>query len=446
MGVLETRNLDFDHVLVLSCQEGNMPKGVSDSSFIPYSIRKAYGLTTIDHKVAVYAYYFHRLIQRAKDVTILYNNATEDGHKGEMSRFMLQLMVESNLSIRRQTLRTGQEQTPLMPKTVEKSPAVVEKLHALAAKGIYPTFINRYLRCQLQFYYQQIEGIKEPDMTDEEQIDNRVFGNIFHRASQLLYEKMKQKSRTIMPGDIEEVEKHPEEIEMVVDKAFQEEVYEKGSYSKADEQGNGLHLINREVIIHYLKRLLKIDKQLAPFQVIGLEKYVDGKMSVNTTEGPVPIKMGGIIDRLDLITEKESGRESIRVVDYKTGSKALTSKINDIDEIFVQPIVPKKHADYYLQTMLYALFVRHNKRYNEENLPVSPALLFIQHTGGDNYDPVLPLGKEKIHDISDYEEAFRGHIEQVLTDIFEPTLPFRPTDDHRICANCPYRLLCGLHR
>ena len=99
MGVLETRNLDFDHVLLLSCNEGNMPKGVNDTSFIPYAIRKAYGLTTVDHKVAVYEHYFHRLLQRAKDVTIVYNNSTNDGQTGEMSRFMLQLMASGKQPI-----------------------------------------------------------------------------------------------------------------------------------------------------------------------------------------------------------------------------------------------------------------------------------------------------------------------------------------------------------
>lgn len=90
MGILETRNIDFDHVLVLSCNEGNMPKGINDSSFIPYSIRKVHGLTTVDNKVSIYAYYFYNLLQRASDVTLVYNNSTENGHTGEMSRFMLQ--------------------------------------------------------------------------------------------------------------------------------------------------------------------------------------------------------------------------------------------------------------------------------------------------------------------------------------------------------------------
>ena len=445
MGVLETRNLDFDHVLILSCQEGNMPKGVNDSSFIPYSIRKAYGLTTIDHKVAVYAYYFHRLIQRAKDVTILYNNSTEDGHTGEMSRFMLQLMVESNLAIDRKTLQTGQEQTPLNPDPIEKAPAVVTKLRAIAQKGFYPTYINRYLRCQLQFYYNHIEGIREPDEMDEEKIDNRTFGNIFHKASEYLYTKMRRSDLMVLPEDIEFMQKNPQEIEMAVDKAFKEEVFDKRQTpAGAQNDLNGLQLINREVVIHYLKRLLRIDKQLAPFQVIGLEEKVDGIMDIDTSVGKITVNMGGIIDRLDMVWDQEAGTHRIRVVDYKTGSRALTSKINTVEEIFEQPIVPQKHANYYLQTMLYSLFVQHDAKHNKNHLPVAPALLFIQHSGADDYDPILPMGKEKMKDISRYEEPFSKGIREVLTEIFEPSVPFKPTADRAICATCPYRQFCGL--
>ena len=99
MGVLETRNLDFDYMLVLSCNEGKWPKGVNDASFIPYSIRKAYGLTTIDNKVAISAYYFYRMIQRCQHLAFTYNNATEEGQTGEMSRFMLQLMIEGKNTV-----------------------------------------------------------------------------------------------------------------------------------------------------------------------------------------------------------------------------------------------------------------------------------------------------------------------------------------------------------
>ena len=183
MGVLETRNLDFEHILVLSCNEGKLPKGVNDASFIPYSLRKAYGLTTIDNKVAIYAYYFHSLLQRSHDITLCYNNATEDGQSGEMSRFMLQLLVESHHDIERFSLVAGQNTLRPTYEPIEK------KLHALSQlknlKMLTPTFLNTYLRCEKQFYYKYVEGLIEPDEIDEDEVDNKVFGNIFHRAAEL---------------------------------------------------------------------------------------------------------------------------------------------------------------------------------------------------------------------------------------------------------------------
>ena len=193
MGVLETRNLDFDHVLLLSCNEGYMPRGVNDTSFIPYAIRKAYGLTTIDQKVAIYQHYFHRLLERAHDVTIVYNNATTDGHTGEMSRFMLQLLIETPLtsdkshsSIHFRSLKAGQQPLLHKPKPIDKSPAIIDVLRQRLSKehgGISPTAVSNYLRCQLRFFYCYVSNLKEPDDTNEELIDNRLFGNVFHKAA-----------------------------------------------------------------------------------------------------------------------------------------------------------------------------------------------------------------------------------------------------------------------
>ena len=155
MGVLETRNLDFDHVLLLSCNEGNMPRGVTDSSFIPYSIRRAYGLTTADHKVAIYAYYFHRLLSRAHDVTVVSSSATSNGQTAEMSRFLLQLLVEdSHHTIARHTLQTNQCIQLQHPHPIDKTAAVIDTLRQrFSTSTLSPTAINRYMRCPLQFYY-----------------------------------------------------------------------------------------------------------------------------------------------------------------------------------------------------------------------------------------------------------------------------------------------------
>ena len=441
MGVLETRNLDFDHVLILSCNEGNMPKGINDSSFIPYSIRKAYGLTTINHKVAVFSYYFHCILQRAHDITILYNNSTEDGHKGEMSRFMLQLMVESRHHIEMKSLQAGQQQTMLIPRPIVKDRNTLDVLNKMAADGFYPTFINRYLRCQLQFYYNHIAGIKEPNNQNEDEIDNRAFGNIFHQAAQFIYEEMMNRSKIIRKEDIENVEKRQETIERAVDKAMLKEL---PYLSSSDYKLSGLQIINREVIIRYLKRLLAIDKQLAPFYILGLEKFVEDVLIVPASSGEMSVRIGGIIDRLDLITDPSTHEERIRVVDYKTGGKALTVKMNGVDDVFEQPFDPKKHADYYLQTMLYAGIVRRSSTYNEGELPVSPALLFIQHATGKDYDPTLSLAGTKVTDIQTLDDDFLQHIKNVLTEIYNPDKPFSPTTNLSVCATCPYRQLCGV--
>lgn len=194
MGVLETRNLDFNHVLLLSCNEGNMPKSVNDSSFIPYSIRKAHGLTTIDNKVAIYSYYFHRLLQRAQDVTIVYNNTTDNGHTGEMSRFMLQLMVDGTHNIKHLNLLAQNVPTTMCSKAIVKDEKIQQELDQM--KNISPSAINVYIRCPLAFFYQYVARIKEPDCEDDT-VDNRMFGNIFHKAAQFIYEDVTSRHATV---------------------------------------------------------------------------------------------------------------------------------------------------------------------------------------------------------------------------------------------------------
>ena len=215
MGVLETRNLDFDHVLLLSCNEGNMPRGVNDSSFIPHSIRHAYELTTVDNKVSIYAYYFHRLLQRASDITLLWNNSTEDGNRGEMSRFMLQMLVESGHTIAQHTLQAGQSTERWQPVPIAKTDAVMA---AMEFEKLSPTAINNYLRCPLRFYYRYVADIKEPEQPeDEQELDNRIFGNIFHEAADIIYHQLPQHITSEL---IEHLLNSKVEIERAVDKAF----------------------------------------------------------------------------------------------------------------------------------------------------------------------------------------------------------------------------------
>ena len=428
MGVLETRNLDFDHVLLLSCNEGNMPRGVNDTSFIPYALRKAYGLTTVDYKVAIYQHYFHRLLQRASDVTILYNNATSDGKTAEMSRFMLQLMVENKIPISFLTLKAGQTPQLHAPKTIDKTPDVIAQMQKRFSKeegGISPTAINNYLRCQLRFFYRYVCGIAEPDSTEDDLIDNRLFGNIFHKAAQVIYTPFI--GNTVSSMMLEELLKEEVTIERAVDEAIKQEFFKINDPSRPLPPLDGLQIINREVIIKYIRQLLEVDRRFTPFRIIDLEKWESTEIG--------GFKVGGIIDRLDSIYNSETGEELVRVVDYKTGSRDASS-LPDIASIFT-PEAVKDHSDYFLQTFLYAHIVR-SKSPNK----VSPCLLFIQHAGGKDYDPTLSIGKEPVTDIATYSDEYISLFENLLAEIFNPQLSFTPTDDRKHCETCPFASLC----
>ncbi len=433
MGVLETRNLDFDHVLLLSCNEGNMPRGVNDNSFIPHSIRHAYNLTTVENKVSIYAYYFHRLIQRASDITILYNNSTEDGQRGEMSRFMLQLMVESKQSITHKTLMSGQSVIRWQPEPIQKSSRVMQILtNAFSARSqkpspmLSPSAINRYMRCPLQFYYRYVAGLRQPETPeDEQELDNRIFGNIFHEAANIIYTQL---PREVNKQLIAHLLKSKVEIERAVDEAFHRIM----PFSSP----SGLHLINREVIILYLRQLLKIDQRLAPFTMLGIECNVSRPL--NLSGCPFPLIIGGRIDRLDMLRDG-----TIRVVDYKTGSKR-NKNLPDVESIFL-PENLHEHSEYYLQTFVYADIVSRQPsqfQLSPAHYHVAPALLFIQHAGAEDYDPVLKLGKEPVSDIAVHTDRFNELLEQKISEIFSPNTPFIPTSDKKICSSCPYAAFC----
>lgn len=451
MGVLETRNLDFEHLLILSCNEGNMPKGVNDSSFIPYSLKEAFGLTTSDHQVSIYAYYFYRLLQRATDITIMYGNVADEKHTGEMSRLMLQLLVESDFHIERKTIISGQLPTVKEYHPIEKTPDIMSRLNAL--EYISPTAINRFIRCQLQFFYNIVADIKEPDPEDDE-IDGRIFGNIFHDASQYVYElimgvtderqyaTIEKNGFQIEKRHIAQVLKDPSVLERAINKAFAKHLFKTEHHTERLEY-NGLQLINRKVILHYLRQLFEIDLQTAPFVIRGLERVVYDQVHITTSEGEREVKIGGRIDRLDEVAMPDGSR-LIRVIDYKTGSKRV-SPMPNVEAIFDAKNL-SKHSDYFLQAMLYAMIVSKSSKINPLSLPVSPELLFIQHARAKDHNPILVIDKQPINDIRQHIPTYEQLLKEVLTHIMEPQLPFTPTEDRGLCAKCPYESLCGKHK
>ena len=434
MGVLETRNLDFDHVLLLSCNEGHMPRSVSDTSFIPYSIRKAYRLTTVDHKVAIYQHYFHRLLQRAHDVTLVYNNSTSDGQRGEMSRFMLQLMADAPVPITFRSLTSDVSSVNRTPTVnIPKTPTVISLLCSrfTGPTGISPTAISNYLRCQLRFFYRYVSDIQEPDATDEDIIDSRAFGNIFHKAAQTLYQGFAD--GRVTEELLESLLHDSSVIERAVDDAIRAEFK---NHESVTTNLDGLQLINREVIIKYVRQLVEIDRRLVPFTILGLEKPVRMPFEIVVGNKVLRTSIGGYVDRLDHIIDLKTAEERIRVIDYKTSSR-LPKAMSDVAAIFDPAQIPN-HSDYYLQAFLYS----HIVSVNYKPAPVSPALLFIQHAASEGYDPTLCLGRAPVSDIATHSESFITLLRQTISDIFNPDLPFTPPSDPDRCRYCPYSELC----
>ena len=436
MGVLETRNLDFDHLLILSCNDGNLPSKVSDSSFIPHSIRKAYELTTIDNKVAINAFYFHRLLQRTSDVSISYNSTADLGHTGDMSRFMLQMLAEYPHPIQRLALEAGQDVGKVARQDIPKTQDIIQKM--LDRGRLSPSALGKYLRCPLQFYYKHIAGIDDTNQTDEEEMDQRTFGNIFHRAAECLYRPYLGRE---LPREFFDklLAKDDTTIERLVDNAFRTELFNIGENDRRPTPRlGGLLLINRQMIIRFLRSMLTYDRSLAPLTIVGVEDKLYHNTTVTLADGSEhTIAVGGIADRIDQVTGSD-GLPLLRIIDYKTGRARSTSKIKSVEDIF-NPANIAEHSDYYLQAFLYATILSAQKSGLQ---PVAAGLLFVQAAHKQDFNPLLTLDSHTVTDISVYSKDYMEQLNALIKEIFDIDTPFRPTPTTKHCDNCAFAQFC----
>ena len=434
MGVLETRNLDFRNLIMLSLNEGQLPKAGGDSSFIPYNLRKAFGMTTIEHKNALYAYYFYRLIQRAENVTLLYNTASEGLNRGEMSRFMLQFLVEFPHSISREYLEAGQSPQSGREIRVEKTPEIITRMYERYdvnrhPKSLFsPSALNTYLDCRLKFYYRYVAGLKAPDEVSAE-IDSALFGTIFHRAAELVYKDLTANGKEIRKDDLEQVLRNDIKLQNYVDTAFKEEFFHVALTEKPEF--NGTQLINAKVITSYLRQLLRNDLQYAPFFMEGMEKKVTEIIEIETPQGKLALNIGGTIDRID------SKDDTLRIVDYKTGGSPKTPE--NIKQLFTPA---DGRPNYIFQTFLYASIMC-----RKQSLKVAPSLLYIHRAASETYSPVIEMGEARqpkmpVNNFAFYEDEFRERLQTLLQEIYNPEEAFTQTEDTKKCEFCDFRELC----
>ena len=459
MGVLETRCLDFDNIIMISVNEGALPQKTNDNSFIPYILRKAFGLTTPERKTAVYAYYFYRLIQRAKRLRLVYNSSSVGITTGEKSRFLTQLMVESQLPIQHIALSSETASQHDTPMSVKKPENLIELLkhnknqesqeekknqenqEEQAEVRLSPSAINTYLRCQLRFYYETVLKIKQPEATDNE-VQPNTLGSIFHDAAQRIYNDLHNQNVKDNNAYLTALQNDDKRLRSYIEAAFAELKVTSTPY-----------LYN--LIEIFVKSLLQFDAKHPQFSVLELEKYHWMKLPLSKGAPIDSLTIGGIIDRLDTIDE--DSQKMLRIVDYKTGGDM--EKAANLDEIFTTEGDKQKH--YMLQTFIYAAVLADEFNQNRLSqsqksdtklrlshaiLPIAPSLFFIHKLYKQNYSPYLLLENREVLNFREILDDFKTKLITLVEEILNPETTFNPTPNasktNSVCSNCPYFSLC----
>ncbi len=438
MGILETRNLDFENIIVLSMNEGLIPPAPKNTSFIPYSIRKVFGLPVVDHQDAMYSYIFYRLVQRAKNMYFIYNSTEETGKSGEISRFVRQLEGETDIKIMHRNVASDVIVEDPNIITVEKNDEILDRLLDYTSKKNYnkrftPTAINTYLDCRLKFYFRYVLGIKEQDEIAED-VDAKVFGNILHHVMERLYQEYDvDGNRSVTKDDINKIEKR------INDELKNEFAKQFGSEEK-DFAFEGQNVLAKEIIKKMILKMLDYDRQQAPFEILGVEadesKGYEFQKQISANETTIEVGLKGIIDRI------EKKEDHVRIVDYKTGNDEKS--FTDISSLFNRE--QKRRSKAVLQTFLYGLLYL-NSAEAIDDLPVQASLFNIRDLFRSDFSPLIQAGKgnfkKDIQDIRIYLEEFQQELGMLLEEIFNRSVPFNQAEDLKRCSYCQYSGICN---
>ena len=432
MGVLETRNLDFKNVFVLSLNEGAFPSFGSKGSYIPHNIRQAYGLPTAEFQDAIYAYLLYRVLQRAENVYLFYTTETDDLGEGEMSRYLQQLIYESGVKHKKYVLHNPLQPLPSESITIQKDALVFQSLKRFIAgstetKSLSPTAINEYIECRLKFYFKYVAGIREPREVEDD-LDARILGNFLHSVMEKFYLNVVQKknSGVIEVSDLEEARIT---IERLIDEVFI------AGYNLDPEKPveyEGQRVVVKEVVKRFAEEIIKKDKAYAPFEIVGVERRDQTYAMRLDIEGNPEVQLGGSIDRAD-----KKG-DVIRVIDYKTGKDNISFD-GEVSDLLNRDAVRNKAA---FQTMMYAFLFHKNGKQFGDNVRLVPGLMNRINLFETNFTFGLKKDKEYVKDATPLLPEFETALNKVLAEVYDPLVPFDQTTDLDICRWCPYREIC----
>lgn len=424
MGMLETRTLDFENVILLSCNEAILPSGKTVNSFIPFELKRFFGLPTYMDKDAIFSYHFYRLLQRATTIYLIYNTENDEFGNGEKSRFLTQLLYElpkvnPNVNIYEKLLNV-----PVVPVTeeritIQKTQKILELLTEKAGYGFSPSALNKYRNCSLEFYFHVVAGLKAAEEI-EESIGADTLGNTIHEVLETLYKPTIGKKLT--KELILEMQKNAEQLMMVV--------FEK-KYSKS-EMSYGKNLLTIKVALKFISNFFKnelqqletADKKGIPEYIKALEEELVAELDINGK----PVKIKGKADRIDQLGSMT------RIIDYKTGvAENRELKLEEWEDIQTDTKLAKS-----FQLLMYALMYQKMNPAITNNL-LSGIISFRSLSEG--------LKTVKVNGVEELDNKtlaeFETQVKQILSNIFDPALPFEQTTELDNCMYCLFKGICN---
>ncbi len=396
MGLLETRLLNFENIIMLSVNEGKLPLGNSQNTYLPFDVRKNHQLNTFIENDSIYAYHFYRLIQESENVHLLYNALSSGLNSGEKSRFITQMEMESPHKIDHIIIENDSEPMEMLPMHIEKSPAVLEKLEEWKSR-VAVSHLTSYLYNPIDFYFSKVLGTFEAEEMEEE-LSIRNYGNLIHYALDFLYSKVKGKILNV--SDMETlISMKDEGIEFAIEKLqHQPEFYEKG-----------MNFIHKSIASKILGDLLNYDFELVrngnSLEIIDLEKKFEGIDFYLNEEKSDKVSLYGYIDRIDRLNG------TLRIIDYKT---AKTENLNlKIEDKNIEDFLCNQKRKQALQLCLYQFVVQHLPEFSGSHV----------QTGiwsfGNVKNGVAALEFEK----GNLEDSFVS-IRNLIMEILNPEIPF----------------------
>ena len=433
MGVLETRALEFKNMIFLSLNEGVFPNKSYENTFIPYNIRRAFGLPTINEHESIYSYHFFRLLRRPVRGWFMYNSTTQGMSTGEMSRYLIQMKYGTQYAPEFRTLHILVGRSTMIPDSLMKSEAHTRALlnrytgpsEDGKEKIFSPSAINTWLTCRMRFYYRYVCGIGEEDKLEKE-IDQRHFGNILHAAMEELYRPL---IGTVADAAIlKTISSDTERIRnVIIERASSEMHWSKESLL------SGKSIIIVDVLIRYIKDVIAFDSSLNGVALLHLEKQFCNQFDIDTPAGKQKVMVGGIADRVDSVSD------AMRIVDYKTGTpkEGRTS----LDKMFDE--TTESRSDAVLQTLLYCNALR---KEHPERVYI-PAIYWVQKISSPDFNLTVNMTEFEpapfsLQSYTEMMNNYEERLKDVLTKIFSADEHFTMTQFERKCLSCPYRLLC----